>query len=317
MPMLEPKKPTIFRWMLDALMLIGIVPVLAMLVFCVMVSYKIYHPPRKHKRRPVNTGMTYDAVTIPTSEGLNLAALLAIPANPKACVIVCHEWGSHKATKLKYAEFLYEAGYATALFDLRNHGDSDADPAWGDMSRRYTDDLQATVEYLRRHPRLGALSVIALSFSFSTFPAMHCLAHRPSARLDGLILDSGPSLNEREIAMNFLRSIGRMYFPAWLRGPLMFPMSAHIVEKLISHFLHVDWPPQLENLHAPMLFICGADDEVAPVEAMRPLSERIPYAEFWLVPASPHLLAFKIEPEAYRRRVLAFLDGICIESKRA
>lgn len=313
MTLTEAARPTALRAWLDAVLIATLLPALAMLVFCVTLSYRIFHPPRKSGRRPPNTSLALTPATVPTTGGLALSAWFSSHPAPKGCVLLCHEWGAHKATKLKYAEFLHAAGYATVLFDLRNHGDSDHDPAWGEMSRRYTDDLQAMAAFIRQHPALGRVPLVVLSFSFSTFPAMHCLTRATAVQPNALIFDSGPAWSEREITSNFLASIGRMYFPGWLRGPVLYPVSARLVAALVSRFLDVAWPPSLEEIRTPMLFICGGADEVVPLRAMQPLVDKAPLAELWLVPDSPHLLAFKLEPEAYRKRVIAFLNEVCSE----
>lgn len=300
------------RWLLDLLMVLTVLPLLAMVIFCVILSHKIFHPPRKTGLRPPNTSLQLESVQLSTLDGLMLAAWLVQHPAPKGCVVICHEWGSHKATKLKYAEFLYEAGYESVLFDLRNHGDSNIDKAWGDMSRRYTDDLETVITYVSAHPSLRLRPIAVLSFSFSTFPAMHCLAHRQPAKLTALVFDSGPTLSERELAKNFLNSVGRIYFPAWLRGPILFPLAANLAERFVSYFLHVDWPPPITPLNRPMLFICGGGDDIAPLAAIQPLASQVPLGELWVVPESPHLLSFKVAPLDYRKRVIDFLNRACL-----
>jgi uncharacterized protein len=300
------------RWLGDALLVASLLPLGAAAAFCVALSYKIYHPPRRRNRPAPETSLALDAARIRTRDGVALAAWIARRPEPKGTVVICHEWGSHKATKLKHAEFLHAAGYDVALFDLRNHGESAADRSWGQMSRRYTDDLEAVIQHVAADPELGTRPIAVLSFSFSTFPTMHCRARRDPRGLRALVFDSGPGWDEGEITANFLAHFGKEHFPAWLRGPLLFPFAAGLARRLATRLLHVThWPPALEQVSTPMLFICGEADPIMPPASVRPFARAAPRARFWEVPGAGHLQAYKVDPARYREVVVGFLDEAC------
>lgn len=305
---------SIWRWIADLLMMVAVVPVIALIVYCLILAYRIFHPPRKHNRREPKTGLALQELRLASTDGVALSAFLVRPAVPRATVVICHEWGAHKATKLKYAEMVVEYGCAVLLFDLRNHGDSDSDSAWGDMSRRYTDDLAAAVRTVRADPELGCSPVIVLAFSFSTFPAVHGLAHRPDAAGDALILDSGPVFDEHDITDRFMTQFGATLFPGWLHGPIFFPLAKRLSVALVGHLLCVEWPAAADRLGRPMLLFCGSVDRIAVEPQIRAFADRLSDVTVHTMPECPHLLAFKLAPEQYRQAVLDFIDRICEES---
>jgi alpha-beta hydrolase superfamily lysophospholipase len=311
-----PKKHGLLRWVLDVAMLATVLPVVAAAGFCVFMAYRIYHPARKRGRREPRTSMPIDRARIASSGGLKLAAWIARHPRPKGAVVICHEWGAHKGAKVKYAEFLHEAGYDVVLFDLRNHGESDSDPAWGQMSRRFTDDLEAVLAFVAADPSMGERPIAVLSFSFSTFPALHCRAHRAPKNVRALVLDSGPGICERDVTRRFLENVGRLFFPVWLRGPIMFPIGSALIEYISTALLAVVWPPPLEGVDTPMLFVCGGADPIMPLEAVQPLADLVAASRVWVVPDSPHLLAFKVQPDEYRQEVVQFLDDACTDRLR-
>lgn len=312
--MADEREYPVWRWLVDILMTVSILPLVAMAAYCLVLAYRVFHPPRKISRRELKTELALESLRIASTDGAFLSALLSRPADPRATVVICHEWGAHKATKLKYAEMIDECGCAALLFDLRNHGESDRDGGWGEMSRRYTDDLSAAIRTVRNHPDLERKPVIILAFSFSTFPAVHCLACSPDTAGDAMILDSGPVYDTNDITNRFMVQFGPALFPGWMRGPILFPLAKGLTVRLVVHFLHVEWPAPPDRLDRPMLLFCGGADQIAAAEQVRAFAERLPDAQIHTLPECPHLLGFKLAPEQYRQAVGSFIDRICASS---
>jgi uncharacterized protein len=309
-----PSAPPFWRWIADLVLAVAVLPLLAIAGYCVMLAFRIFHPPRKQPRGELKTRLVYERFKIQSTDGVSLAALLAVPDRPRASVVICHEWGAHKASKLKYAEMVHDMGCAPLLFDLRNHGESDSDAAWGDMSRRYTDDLEAVVAKVRADERIGHLPLIVLAFSFSTFPAVHCMARRAGKTADGLILDSGPAFDERDTTHRFLGAFSSLLIPRWMQGPLLLPIALRLIEWLVNRFLKVDWPPRSETIKAPMLLICGSADKVVPQTQLRLFADHALNAELRVVDSCPHLLAFMLDKEMYRQWVGGFIDRVTVRA---
>jgi putative phosphoribosyl transferase len=94
-------------------------------------------------------------------DGVNLAALLAVPPGSGAspCVVFIHGLGSGKDSPRNtvIAERLLDAGFATLLFDLSGHGESDDDPR-GDEA--FGDDLTAVYNWVQAQPGIDATQLM-------------------------------------------------------------------------------------------------------------------------------------------------------------
>jgi len=94
-------------------------------------------------------------------DGVNLASILAVPPGLTAspCVVFVHGLGSGKDSprNMVIAERLLDAGFATLLFDLNGHGESDEDPR-GD--RAFGDDLTAVYNWVQSQPGIDATQLM-------------------------------------------------------------------------------------------------------------------------------------------------------------
>ena len=176
------------RSLLDLVLALTALPVIMAAAYAVVRAYQTYHPPRlPFRKKPADFGLSPEQVRIPTANpAISLDAWL-LPAGPAApTVIVGHGVGQHKGFTLPYVSFLHEAGYNVLAFDHRNHGRSDTDRVFWQMSKRFTDDMEAAIAFARRRGTFDGSAIALLTFSFSTFPAVYVLK-RPGCRVDAII----------------------------------------------------------------------------------------------------------------------------------
>jgi pimeloyl-ACP methyl ester carboxylesterase len=226
-----------------------------------------------------------------------------IPApDATASVVIGHAIGRNKGFSLPYAEFLHRAGYNVLVFDLRNHGASDQDRAFWHMARRFTDDVHAAVSWLRA---THSSDIAMLTFSFSTFPALHVL-NRDVRAVDAVVSDSGPCLNVETVSRNFLEA-GKAHLPAWAGRPHVFDAFARVYAFAVTRMLSVDWPPAPGRFTTPVLFIANECDVIIPAADVQAFATNWQHGELWHVPGAAHLAAYKADPAGYSQRVVSFL----------
>jgi len=94
-------------------------------------------------------------------DSVDLAALLAVPPGLAAspCVVFVHGLGSGKDSprNMVIAERLLDAGFATLLFDLSGHGESDDDPRGNEA---FGDDLTAVYKWVQAQPGIDATQLM-------------------------------------------------------------------------------------------------------------------------------------------------------------
>jgi pimeloyl-ACP methyl ester carboxylesterase len=171
------------------------------------------------------------------------------------------------------------------------------------MAQRFTDDVQAAVSWLRASSQSSDIAM--LTFSFSTFPALHML-NRDVDAVNAVVSDSGPCLDVETLCRNFLEA-GRPRLPGWLLRPHVFDAFAHAYAFAVTRMLDVDWPPEPGQFATPVLFIANECDDIMPAADVHAFATAWQHGELWHVPGAAHLAAYKSDPARYSERVLSFL----------
>lgn len=300
---------TTWRVLKDVLLIGLVVPVFAAIIYAIIMAYKTFHPPRAAMRHhPDKFGLPATAVKIPVRNSRVVIDAWCIPAPGAAhTVVVGHGIGRNKSAALPYAALLHRAGYNVVAFDHRNHGESSNDWSFRPMSRRFTDDIAAVIDFVRSRPELNGGQIALYAFSFSTFPAIYVLT-RPECRLQAIICDSGPvkhilPLYERFIATN------QLLMPAIFKGPIVYQVVKIAYTYISDAMLAVqNWPPALTDLPVQLLFIANECDSLIPADEVRQVADLYPQATFWLAPMAPHLQAFRMHKAVYADVVTGFLQ---------
>ncbi|MCC5603253.1 alpha/beta hydrolase [Nostoc favosum] len=303
-------------WLRDLLMAISGLPILAAVAYGVVIAYKTYHPIRKKTtRQSGGFKLAGVPVKIPVNRShVTLDAWFIHTTVSAHTVIIGHEVGSHKGSKLRYADFIYKAGYNVLVFDHRNHGDSSTDRAFWSMSRRFSDDIEAAISFVRSKPELAEGNIALLCFSFSTFPALYSMM-RPQSQssVRAIILDSGPTLSITQLSHRFIDAFKEFMLPSIFSGPILYPLLKTVYAMAINMMLAVKWPPKLSDLPINMLFIANEEDKIVPPDEIRQFTKLHPNSEFWLASHTPHLMAFWRHGEAYRNLIINFLSRYLTE----
>ena len=128
---------------------------------------------------PASVGLTYEDVTLRTSDGVSLAGWY-VPSTQRAAVVVLHGAGSTRSDVLAQAAVLADAGFSVLLVDARGHGASGGramDFGWqGDA------DIAAATGYLASRPDVDPDRIGAVGMSMGGEEAIGATATNPLLR---------------------------------------------------------------------------------------------------------------------------------------
>jgi pimeloyl-ACP methyl ester carboxylesterase len=116
------------------------------------------YPPRPAlgERTPADLGMSYQEVSFPSDDGVELAGWY-VPTRNGAAVALMHGAGSTRSGVLEHAAVLAGHGYGVLLFDARGHGESEGQGQdfgwWGES------DARGAVDFLTEQPRVSPARV--------------------------------------------------------------------------------------------------------------------------------------------------------------
>ena len=292
---------------------------IAILVVCCVVfgfiaAYKLYHPYRKPQKSS-DDGHDLQKLRIPSSQGVELDCALLSAEGASHLVLITHEIGSFKESKLKLARWLVSQGYCVLLFDLRNHGSSSRDRALWSMGGRFTDDIESVIKFSRYQlPEIKTLTLY--SYSFSTFSALSIL-NRELEQPDNIVLDSGPRLILKYLFGDFLDEFGRVVglVPKFLKNPALYIFYRTSFQFFGYKMLSATcWPPDLSKLKGRVLFISNDKDPIFSEEELLSVAGQVSNKEIWVCPDSTHLQAYRSSPKKYQQVLLNFLQQRDIET---
>ncbi|PNY33610.1 alpha/beta hydrolase [Rhodopirellula baltica] len=194
------------------------------------------------------------------------------------------------------AQMLYEAGYATVLIDFRGHGESGGQQiTFGNLERF---DATAAVEFARQaHPELP-IGVIGVSLGGASAVLASPLD------IDALVLESVYSTisdaveNRVRIRLGPIAPLASAALLFQLRYRLGIPSDALVP---IDH---------VADVKCPVLILSGREDQqTTEVETRRMFEAASEPKSLWLIDGVGHKDLYRYAGDAYRERVLEFLDA--------
>ena len=236
-------------------------------------------------------------VAVPVPQGGPLAGWLAEAPTGAPGVVLLHGVTDNRDALRDRALLLAGAGYAVLAVDLPAHGESPGDRVGFGWPER--DAAAAAVGFLKRRRPRTRVGVVGISLGGAA-----AVLAGPALNADALVLES--------VYPTFRAAVGNRV--RRVLGPLAPPVVAALVGQAPAQIgVPADSLRPVDAVRragAPVFVLGGADDPYTPAAETRALFEAAPEPKaLWVVPGARHEDLYEAAPEAYRRRVLGFLDA--------
>jgi alpha-beta hydrolase superfamily lysophospholipase len=252
---------------------------------------------------PKELGLDFENVRVRTADGLELVGWLVPHERPRGTVIFGHGHGGGRQQSVLVLRQLHDLGLNVLTCDFRGLGQSPGHTAtFGLREKR---DLMAAESYLLE--RFQGQPIFVLGISYGAGVALQALPEMKHVR--AAWIESGFSRLSDIARKNF------EYMPDDFREPLI---------RTYSTIVWLDtgcWPTEanpidaLGQIHIPILFCHGKDDDLIPFTQGQALYDRYggPKSCYWLDGAG-HDNVQPVGGEEYRRRLREFFEQQLTES---
>lgn len=245
-------------------------------------------------------GARLDAVRIDAADGIALAGWLFTRGHgSRGTVLVTHGSGGSRDHATAYAAFLLDGGFDVLAPDARGHGESGGFATYG---VREADDVVRWAAWIRA--RTPGACVYALGTSMGGAHVLMAEASRPtfcaivSDSAFATLLDAGLDRIGRRLGVG---DTGR-----WLGWPAAYAGIAYLRVRSGVNLLDAAPAGAIARVHAPLLLIHGDADRHTPPYHAAVLARAQPAATLWVVSGATHTAAWRTEPQAFPRRIVAF-----------
>lgn len=259
---------------------------------------------------------TAEAVTIPTSGGLNLQGSLYRPTagEPRGLIVFCPELHGRHFSAMAYCGGLRDAGFAVLSFEFRNQGESDFVPGYEPLhwvTEYELQDALAALAYTKTRDDLNQLPLGMMGVSRGGGTALAAAATTPEV---GWVAVEG-AFSTSALLMHYTLRWASLYVPEWYLRIL--PMW-HLRLTLALTRWRSGWRrgcryPAIERLlprlrNRDVLMISGKSDSYVPTDIAERMAARIggTRCEVWAVRKGRHNGARRVDPEAYDTRLVEF-----------
>ena len=244
---------------------------------------------------PGDLGLAYEDVRFTTDDGVTLSGWL-VPAGreTRTAVVVLHGFGGHRLPELAAFVPWLQDRHHVLQFDFRGHGESG--PGRTTLGQHERRDVAAAVRFLESRG-LGPIALFGVSMGAATainsapdLPIAAVVADAPFAELHH------PVASRMREAGYPLAGLGAraVVLGAALRARTRLPDPIRAVGRISPRALLLIAPQgdQLISWHQSEKLLAAAGEP----------------KELYVVPGAAHAEAYAVDPEAYRSRVLGFLE---------
>ncbi len=239
-------------------------------------------------------------VEFPSADGIVLSGWF-IPGTSPRTIVLLHGFGEDRHQMLPHADFLYDAGYSTLLFDQRSRGKSEGeDTSFGYHERG---DVEGAVRYLQQRSDADGDNVGVLGVSMGGATAIIAAADMPEIK--AVVSESAFSSVDSAVASSFEHFINLPAFP-------FAPVTVFIMEQRLGISSDDVVPADYVASISPraVFIIHGQDDvTIVPEDGIALHAEAgEPKEPLWLIDGAAHAEGVDVMPDEYARRVLDFLN---------
>lgn len=249
---------------------------------------------------PGDVGLTFDSLTVPTTDGVRLAVWY-VPSRNGAAVVLLHGAGSTRSNVLDEAVVLADAGFGVLLVDARGHGESGGHAM--DFGWYGEQDVAAAVDVLAAQPDVDPARIGVVGLSMGGEQALGASGADP--RIRAVVAEGATARSAADEAW-LSEEFG---VRGWLQEQLEW-VQDRVTDALTDAPLPGSSRAAVESTEETRyLLVTGGDvpDEArsaAYVAAGAP--DRV---EVWTVPGAGHVGGLSVAPQEWSDRVTAFLAG--------
>lgn len=229
-----------------------------------------------------------------------------VPGTRSTWVVQVHGKGASLRESLRLVQPFHQAGYPQLVIAYRNDPGVPEDPHHiYQYGRTEWEDLQGAVRYAVDH---GAERVVLVGYSTGGAIAISYMLHAQpgpvaAAVLDAPNLDMGATVDYGASRRNL--PLLPFHVPRSLSGVA----KSFTAVRLGLNWDALDYVRRAGQVIVPVLVIHGTDDTTVPIETSRRFAAARPELVTLIeVPGAEHVGSWNIDPEAYDRDVLSFLD---------
>jgi pimeloyl-ACP methyl ester carboxylesterase len=254
-------------------------------------------------------GLSDKKLVLTTSDGFDIAAYEVAIDNPKAVIIMIS--GIHNPSVTAFyghAKLFKEHGYASILYDMRSHGESEGNTIC--LGYKEVLDTQAVVDYITTQEIYKDIPIIVFGISMGGATAINSIGEIDE--IDGLISSSAYASWD-DVFYDYMIDMGAPTAYAWLQQPFV---------KLYSNFkygfntAHITPEKEIQKLgERPALLMHTYLDNQVPFQNFKRIMKQAPtHVETWEREGNHHFIIRDedfLEPEKdaeYTNKILGFLN---------
>jgi fermentation-respiration switch protein FrsA (DUF1100 family) len=252
---------------------------------------------------PASVDLTFQDVTLRTSDGVSLAAWY-VPSTNRAAVVLLHGAGSTRSNVLDWAAVLAGDGFGVLMVDARGHGDSGGramDFGWyGDA------DVAAATAYLAARPDVDSRRIGGVGSSMGGEEAIGAsgtndllravVAEGATARMAADEAWLSERFGVRGVIQEQLERVQDWVTDPLTGAPVPTSMRAAVESSESTRYLLITAGTAADEGYAAEYVAGGAPNRV----------------ETWEVPGAGHTGGLETAPDEWTDRVVGFLNDVLL-----
>lgn len=235
-------------------------------------------PSREYEATPKQENLSYENVTLTTSDGVRLAAWFVPAEHPRGVLLYAHGNAGNISHRLDGIKLFHDLGLSVLIFDYRGYGQSSGEP---DEEGTYR-DAEAAWQHLTAQRGIKPEHIVVFGESLGSSVAAHLAAqHRPGALILASAFTSVPDLASDLYPLLPVRWITRYRY---------------------------DTRRYLQNVHAPVLIAHSREDEIIPFSHGQTLYTAAHEPKRFLELRGGHNDLFLMNAEPFARATGSFIE---------
>ena len=310
-------------WLLVAVLGVVVISLLTAFIRWLRISLRVFLNTQMPMTADTGNGKTLRAEVheFPSRDGTSLMGVFIDPpagVPVRGTVVFSHEFRGDRNSAARYTAGLPELGFRVFTFDFRGHGESSNSGAYQPThwaTDHEVNDVLGAVAYVEATAGHPDHPVVIMGVSRGAAAAAVAALHAPTIRalvLDGLFSTDMmvEGLMKRWARIFSSLNLVRAQHPAEVFAILRVFTILYAELKLRCRYPLVrKILPRIQSI--PMLLVYGEGDTyIAPDHRIKLYRIKGGVKQLHVVPGAKHNQAVVVDPEGYRRELVAFVDSV-------